>query len=1065
MSKVNAGQASSTLIPKYIGSDFDKVVAVADNIEQVVIVGDNIEDVGTVADNINYVKEVAEDLHGMPVTMYTGENPPVLNPMPEGVMWYCTTDGRTYVWYTDADSGQWVESAPQSAMKDEATNIFFHSTPSNVNPAYRNATLFSTSAPEAEISVAHNALNTPVVQAQFIREEALWVDVSVKGAQGIVTLMGYSSGNSQLKAEIITWKNGAEGTSLGDSQWVTLPNQPSVVSLPVTLANIDVLDAGDSYVVRLTSQMNAGGSAVSTILVDGNTNSRFGIIFNTNLIGLNDGIRDGVITSAPTENAVYDALQLKADKTEVSDALQLKVGKSQLVQSGNLTSTANWANVPAYSDSELGGLGGPLNAQARALTARSELLLTDVREALRRSYAEAGYNLVDGSFEVGGTLVNANDVLLHEASGKAFSGPAGTVAAGMNPAIGGFVDVSGYKTDRLTSVSSLGIIGDGVTDWSAAIQYAIDTYGSLYFPEGTYICANIQLRSGVQLLAASWATVLKLPDGATTRSINGSLPDSKGRYPANVISTVLNHNGGVYYDNGVRAKMLDNSFYIVDGAEVSGFTIDGNKAGNPVGDVGENASAMGAGVCIFLSRGVKVKNNRIINCRQDGVILGYTLCGGSDECDVSENFFFGNQRTNIALITGQRNKITGNIGGPITGGIDTDKVAAIDLEPNWAGEVCANNIITDNIMLGRVNLVCANPAYMRNNKFHGNLWVGSVGVNPSSDTQGSLFDADTFIADTTRPTPGAWIHKAEPFSPSSPSIKTTPPVRFSKCTAIGFDTLLQNLTQGQHENLVVEGSTIRVKTIGRVVRGYRVDIKNNDITMDGDATSGQSILWTNSLGAAVPHQGCNSFKGNSVRGVSQSRLLDVINDKSYTNSRKTVEIHNNDFDVTGHTTIGSVTGDFDFTKNTITDWKPLGVSSVVKPFSIKGNTLSANASTNMFVNQSAYMNDIVVSGNELTNININVQRPSGVTVNSNEMVDCSISVLHSFTASGVGGNSVSFNRMKNKSKTLVPITATRGDSFATADFWFKDIYKGNIISGYASGISIAVELTSVSEVS
>ena len=116
MSKVNAGQASSTLIPKYIGSDFDKVVSVADNIEQVVIVGDNVVDVGTVADNINYVKEVAEDLHGMPVTMYTGENPPVLNPMPEGVMWYCTTDGRTYVWYTDSDSGQWVESAPQSDL-------------------------------------------------------------------------------------------------------------------------------------------------------------------------------------------------------------------------------------------------------------------------------------------------------------------------------------------------------------------------------------------------------------------------------------------------------------------------------------------------------------------------------------------------------------------------------------------------------------------------------------------------------------------------------------------------------------------------------------------------------------------------------------------------------------------------------------------------------------------------------------------------------------------------------------------------------------------------------------
>ncbi|MGL5395518.1 MAG: GDSL-type esterase/lipase family protein [Shewanella sp.] len=70
-------------------------------------------------------------------------------------------------------------------------------------------------------------------------------------------------------------------------------------------------------------------------------------------------------------------------------------------------------------------------------------LRVQVREALRRSYAEAGYNLVDGSFEAGGTLVNSNDVLLQESTGKAFSGPAGTVAAGTNPASGGFVDRSG----------------------------------------------------------------------------------------------------------------------------------------------------------------------------------------------------------------------------------------------------------------------------------------------------------------------------------------------------------------------------------------------------------------------------------------------------------------------------------------------------------------------------------------------------------------------------------------------------------------------------------------------
>lgn len=59
------------------------------------------------------------------------------------------------------------------------------------------------------------------------------------------------------------------------------------------------------------------------------------------------------------------------------------------------------------------------------------------REALRRSYAEAGYHLVNGSFEAGGTVTNASDVLLYEAEGKAYSYTGGTfqhtVVAGSNP--------------------------------------------------------------------------------------------------------------------------------------------------------------------------------------------------------------------------------------------------------------------------------------------------------------------------------------------------------------------------------------------------------------------------------------------------------------------------------------------------------------------------------------------------------------------------------------------------------------------------------------------------------
>lgn len=68
-----------------------------------------------------------------------------------------------------------------------------------------------------------------------------------------------------------------------------------------------------------------------------------------------------------------------------------------------------------------------------------------IRESLRRSYAMAGYNLVQGSFEAGGVLLNSNDVLVYDANGKAFSGVGPfpqVVAPDTDPSGGGFTDKS-----------------------------------------------------------------------------------------------------------------------------------------------------------------------------------------------------------------------------------------------------------------------------------------------------------------------------------------------------------------------------------------------------------------------------------------------------------------------------------------------------------------------------------------------------------------------------------------------------------------------------------------------
>lgn len=92
----------------------------------------------------------------------------------------------------------------------------------------------------------------------------------------------------------------------------------------------------------------------------------------------------------------------------------------------------------------------------------SRFATTQAREALRRSYAEAGYNMVSGSFESGGTLVKTNDVLLQERTGKSYSGQAGTVSAGTNPASGGFVDRSGALLRGVLTPITYGSVADMV---------------------------------------------------------------------------------------------------------------------------------------------------------------------------------------------------------------------------------------------------------------------------------------------------------------------------------------------------------------------------------------------------------------------------------------------------------------------------------------------------------------------------------------------------------------------------------------------------------------------------
>lgn len=263
-------------------------------------------------------------------------------------------------------------------------------------------------------------------------------------------------------------------------------------------------------------------------------------------------------------------------------------------------------------------------------------LTPQIREALRRSYAEAGYHLVDGSFEAGGTLVNANDVLLQERTGKAFSGPAGIVATGTDSTSGGFVDVSDqiHRT-ALPIVSPTekrfagGADPTGVADSTDALQACID------------YCAPFEWKGSVAATKAAMGAVVAAIGGFGKFRITRPLKIN----PFLVID--VKHNGAFYGANGgfqIIADFDDKDNFALDTAPYnsSGVRVLGRKASREDWDDGLYTGCNG-----WMLRGVEVKvapgrnlrgtlnrcmssQSHVTNCSLEGGNIGIqnTVCWG-----------------------------------------------------------------------------------------------------------------------------------------------------------------------------------------------------------------------------------------------------------------------------------------------------------------------------------------------------------------------------------------------------------------------------------------------------
>lgn len=168
---------------------------------------------------------------------------------------------------------------------------------------------------------------------------------------------------------------------------------------------------------------------------------------------------------------------------------------------------AKLAMIAADSTAEDGrgnvGSGGTSISDALARLEQADAMLGITSwEALRRTYAEAGYNLVPGSFKKGATANTITDVVLDETTGKAFlrTGTLPITVLEKSSPDAGWSDASGKLlalTLPFNSPETFNAKGDGVADDSAAVNNAI------YQP-----ASSLHLRNGGKYLVPSLSNPL-----------------------------------------------------------------------------------------------------------------------------------------------------------------------------------------------------------------------------------------------------------------------------------------------------------------------------------------------------------------------------------------------------------------------------------------------------------------------------------------------------------------------------------------------------------------------------
>lgn len=369
-------------------------------------------------------------------------------------------------------------------------------------------------------SLSNPATDT-VPSTQAVVDALAPIQTSINGLGGLADNDSVSLDSTETSGVLPISKGGTGGTSLEDAQSnlgvLSEDEIQALINASIPTIQQVWLDSAQVKGVLPVSKGGTGSNSPSEALKNLGIHDSNGKVPFTQLPAV-------AITDTFPVNNQSAMLALDAQAGDV--AIRSDISKSFILMQEPANVLDNWKEL--LNDAEV-------------------KLTPQIRESLRRSYAEAGYNVV-GTFQAGFTLVNANDVGVDETTGKGYTGPAGEIAAGTNPVGPGFFIVSksslrSQTFQRWVATGVIDVSKAGTTVPENAFKYDADGAQYVYKADTCYVLEDFGYGPSA---TPEW----------NSRVFNALIPKAKGMFIASrTINATVNHDAPVDIINRVTIML------------------------------------------------------------------------------------------------------------------------------------------------------------------------------------------------------------------------------------------------------------------------------------------------------------------------------------------------------------------------------------------------------------------------------------------------------------------------------------------------------------------------------